>query len=240
MSAVGSVPAQQRVLLRRSMRGLWSHLPLLTLASAAVCGSACVAALVAPGATPFSVVVMAMLVAPAAAAIGAVANAVVGVDDATFRQWWRACVVGVRHGIPAVLPLAVAGALFLVAVQVWQRTGQPVVLASVGVSGAVMVGLLPLTAAMLHLVTGLPHLGRTAQWRTAVELSVRWPVRFLAAPVLLAFGAWLATQLSASLLLLAPAPAGLVGAAAFWTSAVETGRLSIEFTENDVLERESV
>lgn len=235
-----SLVATQRILVRRSVRGLWPHLPLLMAGSVAVCLSACVAALVAPGATPLSVLLLAVLVTPAATAIGAVANAVVGQDDAGLADWRLGWAAGVRHGIAAVIPVAIAGALFVVAVEVWRRSGQPLLLASIGVSGAVTACLVPVTAAMVQLTTGVPAADRRTQWRMAAGFVARWPVRFLAAPVLLGFGAWLAIQVSASVLLLVPAPVALVSAAAFWTSAVETGLLSIdETTENDVLERES-
>ncbi|WP_446664237.1 hypothetical protein [Flexivirga sp. B27] len=235
-----TVATAHRVLLRRSMRGIWPHLPLLTLGSAAVCACACLAALIAPGVTPPALVLSAILVAPSVTALAAIANTVVGQDDSDIRWWLAAWSVGVRRGIPAVLLPAVAGALLLVAVQVWQHTGAPVVLVSVGVSGAVTAGLVPLSVAVLHTTCALPERTALGQWRTAAELLVRWPVRFLAAPVLLGLGVWAATQLSVSLLLLVPAPVTLVGAAALWTSAVETGDLIVEdLTENDLLERES-
>lgn len=231
-----SLVAEQRILLRRSMRGLWPHLPLLMLGSVAVCLSAGVAALVTPGATPLSVILLAVLVTPAATAIGAVANAVVGEDDAGHADWRRGWAAGVRNGVAAIIPIAITGSLFVVAVEVWRRSGQPLLLTSVGVSGAVTACLVPVTAAMVQVTTGLPALDRRSQWRTAASFVVRWPVRFLAAPILLGFGAWLAIQVSASLLLLVPAPVALISAAAFWTSAVEAGVLTIE---NNVLERES-
>lgn len=235
-----SIAVEQRILLRRSVRGLWPHLPLLTLASVTVCMSACVAALIAPGVTPVSVMLLAVLAAPAVTALAAVANTVVGEDDASFAVWRRAWRTGLHHGVLAVLPLGACGGLFVIAVEVWRHSGQPLLLTSVGVSGAVAACLVPLTAAMVHIVTGLPTLGRRAQWRMAARLVLRWPVRFLAAPVLLGFGAWLAIQAGVSLLLLVPAPVALISAAAFWTSGVEAGVLSADqIIENNVLERKS-
>lgn len=230
-----SVAASQRVLLRRTMRGLWPHLPLLTAGSVVVCIAAAVAALVAPGATPVSVPVLAVLVAPGMTAIAGVANSVLQQDDSPFSSWARGFAVGVRRGIPAVIPLALSGALLLVAIEVWRRADQPVLLASVAVSGAVTLALIPLTAALVQTAIALPKMPIREQWRTAALLVLRWPVRFIAAPVLLGFGVWLAIGFSAGLLLLVPAPVALVSAAAFWTSAVEADLLTVDnLTENDL------
>lgn len=235
-----SVVADQRVLLRRSMRGLWPHLPLLTVGSVVVCVAAVDAALIAPGATPVSALVFAVLVAPGMTALGAVANSVLQNDDSPLTSWSGGFREGIRRGIPAVIPLAISGALFLVAMEVWRGSDQPALLASVAVGGAVTLGLVPLTAAMVQTATALPSMTIREQWRTSALLVLRWPVRFIAAPILLGFGVWIATQFSVALLLLVPAPVAMVSAAAFWTSAVESGLLSIDkCNENDVLERES-
>ncbi|RNI20294.1 hypothetical protein [Flexivirga caeni] len=229
MSAVPKeTSADQRLLLRRTMRGVWPQLPLLLLGSVVLCLAAVVVALVAPGATPVSVLLLAVLVAPPAVALGAVTNSVLRYDDASFAVWRRGWRVGIRRGIACAIPQAVAGALFVVAIEVWRRTGQPALLVSVAVCGAVTLALIPFTAAMVQVLTVLPELTLRDQWRVAAGWVVRWPVRFLAAPILLLLGVWLATQLSVSLLLLVPAPVAFVSAAALWTSAVESGRCLME------------
>ncbi|WP_265444437.1 hypothetical protein [Flexivirga meconopsidis] len=219
-----STAQTQHLVLRRSVRGLWDHLPMLLVASVAVCVVTTLVLLIAPGVTPLSTLLAAVAIAPSVGALFAVVDDVLSRDESRPATWVKALRNGAIRSITAVLPLAVSLVLTLVAVEVWRRTHMPVALAPVGVGGATTTLLVPVTVAVLG-GSGLIEPGTSAgeRWAQACGLVLRWPVRFAAAPALLVAGVWLTTQVTASIALLVPAPVAMIAGAALWTSAVEAG-----------------
>lgn len=223
MSANASTTGHESVVMRRAMRGVWPHLPVLLIGSIAVCAGAAVSALVAPGVTPVSVLAIALLVMPQYTALVAVAGGIILRRDGTFREWGGSFIRSWRTTATVTLPTAAAMALLLVAVHVWQLSGQPWVLVPLGTAATVSaIGILGLTAA-LPLAAERPGLRGTALWIAALFLVAKRPLPFIAVACLAGLGIWAATVWTASLLLLLPAPVALVASAAVWTSAARLG-----------------
>ncbi|WP_157063393.1 hypothetical protein [Luteipulveratus mongoliensis] len=218
--------------MSRTLRGWWPHLPTLLCASVAICLSAGLTVALAPGVTPVSVLLAALLLGPWAAGLVACVHQIVIEDDTSVRQWVHSVRRFAVFGVVVSTPPAVAAALLVVALRAWHLSGSVVALAPVAVSGAVTVLLLLGGVAALPLGIARPHLRGTRLWLTAFHLVSRWPVRFVAGPVLVVLGVWASTSLTASLLLLVPAPAALVLGAAFWTSALEMGANDLDIQEN--------
>ncbi|WP_179426500.1 hypothetical protein [Spelaeicoccus albus] len=209
--------------MRRAVRGVWPHLPVLLIGSIAVCAGAAIATLIAPGLTPVSVLVIALLVIPPFAALIAVANGIVVRGDATVRQWGGSLIRSGWRAVTVAVPPVVALALLLTAVEVWRISGQSWVLVPLGVAATVSaIGVLGLTAA-LPLALERPGLRGTALWLSALFLVAKRPLSFIAVACLAGMGIWAATAWTASLLLLLPAPVALVASAAVWTSAARLG-----------------
>lgn len=223
----------QQTILRRATGGLWSHLPTWLCASVAICAAAALTVVIAPGITPVSVLLAAVLLTPFVSALIAAVDQVVRTDDVSVSFWWKSIRRFASFGYGVVAAPAVAVALLVVAWTVWQRTESTVALAPVVVSGAVSAVLVLASTAVLPLGIARPTLRGSRLWLTACHLVARWPVRFLAAPSLLAFGVWASTEVSASLLLLVPAPVALVLGAAFWSSAVELGAPDFTFDDQE-------
>lgn len=214
-------PAQAGRGIRRLTRSAWSELPLWLAASVLICVAAAIAALVAPGITPVSVLLATVLVAAPVGALLAVLVEVAHDRAAFWSGWWHALT---RHGRATVLdclPAAVATALLVVAVDVWRLADAPLVLGSVGVCGAVSLLGWVVTAARLPLRFSRPDLVGQEAWRVAAALAATAPLRLLTAPALLAAGVWVAVEVTASLLLLVPLPVALVAVAAYWSTASE-------------------
>lgn len=207
------------LVMRRAMRGVWPHLPVLLIGSITVCAGAAIATLIAPGLTPVSVFVIGLLVMPPFAALIVVANGIIVSGDATFREWGSGLASSWRRVVTVVGPPVVALALLLTAVHVWQVSGESWVLLPLGVAATVSaIGVLGLTAA-LPLALERPGLRGTALWLSALFLVARRPLSFIAVACLAGMGVWAATAWSASLLLFVPAPVALVASAAVWSSA---------------------
>lgn len=209
--------------LGRILRGVWPSLPALLCASATLCAAGAVAVFAAPGITPVSLLLLAVLVGPFAAALAGTVNEIAFDGETTIRAWWSGLrglwLFGLRQ---ALLP-AVPWAVFLVALSAWTQTENPFVLPSLAVSGACGVCALLGLLATLPLGAARPGLRGRVLWLSGLHLVARLPLRFLAAPCLAALGVWSATSWSASMLLLVPAPVAVVTVAATWTSIAHVG-----------------
>jgi hypothetical protein len=209
-------------ILDRTLRGVWPGLPALLIASAALCAAAVVPLLAAPGVNAVSVLLSALTCTPALAALVAVASAPSFDQTATIRSWWAALRThagfAVRHGLIAAVPTV----LFLAAVQAWSQDGHRwLFLPSVALTGAATILATLGVLAVLTLGVHRPLLRGPALWITALHLVARRPSRFVAAFCLIGLGLWASVSWTASALLLVPAPAAIVVAAAVWTSAAE-------------------
>ena len=214
--------SQPDPIIAGTMRGAWPSLPALLVASAGVCAAATVPILIAPGLTPVTVVLYAVLAAPFLAALAAVGNAAAFGDPATIRTWATAlrahCAFAIRH---ALVP-ALAGVLFLASLRLWARDHPLWMFPSLALTGAATVLALLGLLAILPLGVARPALRGTILWITALHLVARRPTRFIAVLCLAGLGIWTATAWTASILLLVPAPATLVTVAAVWTTVTES------------------
>lgn len=204
-------------MLRRTLRGVWPSLPALAVGSAACCVAAVLVILVAPGLTPVSPLVAALVAGPTVAAVIAVGNRISSGDGATIRDWSRAlrslAGAGAGHGMVA----GAAFSLFVVALHAWTRTGSLWWLPSVGVTGAAAL------TASLGLLAVLPLRAATdlrglAVWSAGLRLVATGPVPFIAAGCVIGLGLWLAVAFAASLLLVVPGLAAVIDVAAVWTT----------------------
>ncbi|WBB61593.1 hypothetical protein O7599_03280 [Streptomyces sp. WMMC500] len=210
--------AAENQALRRVLRGAWPSLPALAVAGAAVCAAGTLAVLLAPGVTPVSVLVAAVLAGPWLAALGAAADRIAADGEAGIRDWWRGLRALWRFGAAQALVPAVPAAAFLAALAVWQQTQNPWLLPSLAAGGTCAVaGLLALPAA-LSLGSARPALRGRLLWLCAAHLVARHPARFLAAPSLALLGLAASLRWTASLLLLVPPLVALVASAATATA----------------------
>jgi hypothetical protein len=214
-------PTATDAVIRTTLRGAWPSLPALTVASAALCAAATVPTLIAPGVNPIAVLLYALIAAPFLAALCAIANTAAFNDVATIREWTRAVRAYGTFAISQALIPAAAAELFLAAQALWSRSHPLWTLPSLALTGAATVLTLLGLLATLPLGIARPNLRGRLLWVTALHLVARRPSRFLAIFSLTALGLWAATTWTASLLLLLPAPAALVTAAAVWTTATE-------------------
>lgn len=221
--AQAGTAAAEDALLRRVLRGAWPALPALAVGSVAICAAGALTVLLAPGISPVSTLLAAVLIGPFAAALASVVQRVAEEGSAGVRDW----VASVRRfgafGIGACLFPALLAALFQVALFAWQRTGSTLLLPSVAVSGAAALTALLGLLAVLHLRSRDPGLRGIALWRTALALVLLRPVGFVATGCLAGLGLWACVGITASLLLLVPGPVALLAAAATGT-AIEAHR----------------
>lgn len=209
------------IVVATTLRAAWPSLPALLVGSVALCAAATAPVLVSPGLNAIAILLYAALGAPALAALAALGNALAGDEPATVAGWWSAlrqhAGFALRHGLLAAIPAE----LLLAAVHVWTRGHPPWVLPSLALTGAATVlatcGLL----AVLTLGTARPGLRGAVLWVTALHVVARRPSRFAAVLCLSGLGVWGALRWSASVLLLVPAPATLVLAAAVWATVAE-------------------
>ncbi|WP_234380028.1 hypothetical protein [Streptomyces sp. CMB-StM0423] len=211
-------PVAEDDVLRRVLRGAWPSLPALAVAGAAVCAAGTVAVLLAPGVTPVSVLVAAVLTGPWLAALTAAADRIAADGEAGLCDWGRGLRALWRFGAAQTLVPAVPAAAFLAALALWQQSQSVWLLPSLAAGGACAVaGLLALPAA-LSLGAARPGLRGRLLWICAAHLVARRPTRFLAAPSLALLGLWASLRWTASLLLLVPPLVALVAAAATATA----------------------
>jgi hypothetical protein len=207
------------IVLRRTLRGVWPSLPALAVGSAACCVAAALVILVAPGLTPISPLIAALLAGPTVAALVAVGNGISSGAGATVGDWWRAlrslAAAGVGHGMVAGAALS----LFVVALHAWTRTGSGWWLPSVGVTGAAaltaslgLLAVLPLRAA-----AGTDRRG-LAVWVDGLRLVAGHPVPFVAVACVIGLGLWAAVGFAVSLLAVVPGLAAVIDVAAVWTT----------------------
>jgi hypothetical protein len=215
--------AAEDALLRRVLRGAWSSLPALAVGSAAVGGAAALTMLLAPGISPASTLVAAVMLGPFVAALAAVAERVADGGTASVRDWLSSVRRLAVFGVGACLLPALIAALFQVALFAWQHTGSALLLPSVAVSGAAAMTALLGLFAVLHLGSRDPNLRGNSLWRTGLALVLLRPLGFVATCCLAGLGLWACVGVTASLLVLVPGPVALVAAAATGT-AIEAHR----------------
>jgi hypothetical protein len=205
-----------------TLRGVWPSLPALLAGSAGVCVAAVVPVIVAPGINPVALMLTAVVVVPFVAALVAVVDDISDGTPATIGAWWRELGALWRWSAGLGLLAAVPASLFLAAVEAVSSTGSPLMWPSFAVTGAATV------IAVLGLMAALPlgaahrQLRGWALWMASLYVISRHPVRFVAVATTIVGGVWAATALSASLLLLVPAPAAIVAVTATWTSTPDT------------------
>lgn len=224
--------ATQRIVLQRTVRGVWAGLPALLAGSVTLTLAIVVAVVLGGGLTPWSLLLAVVVAGPPLAALAAVCHDIVVEDDTTIRNWVRATRHHARLGI-GLLAVPVAPAILLmVAVVVHERTGSPVWLAPMAVSAsATLLAVFTLLAAVPAAIAR-PDLRGTALWLTALHLVARWPVRFIAPLTVLGLGLWAGLSITGTLLPLVPGPVLLLTGAAFWASAVELG--ATDFNPSDL------
>jgi hypothetical protein len=199
--------------LPAAFKALWHELPLLATVGVLVCTASAVVVVLSPGLSPFSVLLIAVLVGPVWAATIATTDAVVrderGGVPVLLRNLRRHAVAGLKV---AVVPgFVVAVALFN-----WQLYSGPLFAVPLAVSGcaAVLLSLASCYAFSLRVTAGLcgKHL-----WLTALHLVARAPLIPLGVLSLAFVALLLGTSVTASLLLLAPGPLALFASAGTWT-----------------------
>lgn len=215
--------ATQRVVLQRTVRGVWAGLPALLTGSVVLTLAIALTAILGGGLTPWSLLLSPLLVGPPLTGLAGVCHDIVVEDDATIRKWARATRRTARLGIGLLVIPAIPAVLLMVAVVVHERTASPVWLAPMAVSAsATLLALFTLPAAVPAAVAR-PELRGVALWATALHLVGRWPVRFAAPLTVLGLGLWAGLSITGTLLPLVPGPVLLLAAAAFWSSAIELG-----------------
>jgi hypothetical protein len=218
MSAAPADRAEHEA-LTRTLTGAWPNLPALTVGTAAVCAATAVVVALAPGANPVAALLAAVLVGPFAAALADTVNRIAHDGEATVRQWAGAVRRVGGFGVRSALAPAAPAAVFLVCLQIRWQTGTPWVLPSLVTACALAAVALLGLPTVLALGAARPRLRGRALWVTALHLTARAPIRFLAAPVLGGLGVWASASWTASLLPFAVGPAALVAGAAVWTTA---------------------
>ncbi|QDP95259.1 hypothetical protein FOE78_04445 [Microlunatus elymi] len=217
-----SVRADQAVVLRRAIRGLWTQLPTLSVAGAVVTGAA-VVSIVISQLSIIGLVLVPLLVGPSAAAVCAVADDVLARDDTSLRSWWAALGRFAGFGTRTLIIAAAPATLLVLALLALQQSGSSIAYLPVIVSAIVTVVVGATMIAVLPLGVSRPGLRGRLLWLTAAHLVARWPVRFLAPICLLGLGIWACVAFTGTLLILVPAPVALLATAACWTSVLELG-----------------
>ncbi|MEO3794342.1 hypothetical protein ABGB14_29355 [Nonomuraea sp. B10E15] len=204
--------------LPRLFRAAWPSLPALLAGSVAVCAGAAATALTGPGLTPISVAAAAVLIGAPLAALVHLAVRMWHGEEPTVRDWLGCLRSAPARGVAVTAVPAGIAALTLVSLEVWAQSRQAWVLVPLALGGAltVVTGLGACVA--LPLALHRPELRGAPLWAGALHLVARNPVRVLAVPAVAVLAAQAATGLTASLLLLFPAPLALVMVAAAFTS----------------------
>lgn len=204
---------------------LWPNLPVLLLGSVVVAVGWSLVRALSPHLGLGSVVGLGLVVVPAFAVLLRGCEVLLTDEHFGIADLFRSAA---RIFLPALRITAVPTAavlLTLSAVQVWQLSGQPWMLISVGLAAAVSV---------LTLYTGvvaLPYLLRTrspwrAGWLVSFYIATRNPVPVLAVLSAVALAVWAAAYLSFAVIVLLPAPLALVWAAAM-TDATQRSQTTL-------------
>ncbi len=211
------------VLLRRAILGGWRSLPALAVGTALVGAGQGLTLLLAPGFSPVTLLALLVLCAPTATLLVGTAARVVGGEDVTiaglFRTPFRAQMRG--FAVSAV-PLIFLG-LMSAAREVWQVTGQPLVVVPYGLCGAAVLISTLTTVTALPLSLLRPGLRLRAVWFAALAATARQPLPPLGALAVGVIGHWLSMTLYRPLWWLVPLPLALLAAvaAALLTEAPE-------------------
>jgi hypothetical protein len=202
------------VLLRRAIFGGWRSLPALAVGTALVGAAQALTMILAPGLSPFTLIAILALSAPTAGLLtGAAAHAVAG-EEATIAGLFRSASRVVPRSVAvAAVPVAFLG-LLLAAREVWQLTGQPLVVVPYGLCGAaVLIATLTVVTA-LPLGLRRPDLRLRSVWFAALAATARQPLPPLGALAVGAIGHWLSMTLYRPLWWLVPLPLALLAAVA--------------------------
>lgn len=226
--------AAQRVVLDRTMRGLWAGLPALLTGSVVLCLAAGLALLLGGGLTPWSLLLLALLAGAPMMALAEVCHDIVIEDDTTIRRWHGALRQSVRIGTGLLLVPTVFAALLMVAIEVHHQTGSSLWLAPMAVSASATLGSTFALLGAVPAAVARPELRGWALWATAAHIVGRWPVRFLAALSVLGLGLWAGLTVTGTLLPLVPGPVLLLATAAFWSSAVQLGATDLQTSSNRI------
>lgn len=191
-------------------RLLWDALPAFLMTGSVACVSVGVVLWLAPGITPVSALLYAVLLGPVYGALVSQAHeALAGRTPAAFsighhlaRTW--------RLSLGLFGATALGTALTLVSLLVWARTGSMLVAApaAVGASVSVLLGV----AATIGVPLGMsvPRLRGVRLVVAALALTARRPVPAIGIVAVAVLGVWAATQFSGTLLFLLPAPLAVV------------------------------
>lgn len=198
-------------------RGLWHELPTIAAGGVLVCAAAAVSVTLAPGITPYGVVVAGLLVSPVWAGLTASADGIVrggdgGVLD-LLRNVRRHAVAGLAVGLVPTL----AAALAVLNWTLYDVTGRGWLLLPAVLAGAAfaLTGLAGFAAFPLRIDRGLR--GRRL-WYAALALVARAPAVPLGLAVLAGAGIYAGAAVTVSLLPLVPGPVALLASAGTWTT----------------------
>ena len=203
--------------LPHAWRGLWHELPTVAACGVLVCAAASAAVVLAPGITPYGVMVAGLLLGPVWAGVTASADSIVRGGDggvlALLRNIRRHALAGLAVGL---VPTG-AAAIAVLNWGLYDATGRGWLLAPAVLAGAafVLTGLAGFAAFTLRIDRGLR--GR-ALWYAALALVARNPVVPLGLAVLAGAGVYAGTALTVSLLPLVPGPVALLASAGTWTT----------------------
>ncbi len=202
------------LLIRRAVFGGWRALPALAVGTALVGAAQGLTLILAPGLSPVTLVAILVLsVAPAGLLINAAVRTVAG-QEVTIAGLFRSAprIVGRSIAVAAV-PVGFLG-LLLAAREVWQLTGQPLVVVPYGLCGAAVLTSTLTTVTALPLGLRRPDLRLRAVWFAALAATARQPLPPLGALAGGVIGHWLSVTLYRPLWWLVPLPLALLVAVA--------------------------
>ncbi|NNC13557.1 hypothetical protein HII28_16945 [Planctomonas sp. JC2975] len=191
-------------------RLLWDALPAFLVSGTAICVVTGLVLWMAPGLTPFSVVLYALLLAPLYGALVAQAHRALEGETPGAFSLGRELRTSWRLSIGLFAPAAASIALTLVAELVWARTGAIIAAVPAAVGTAVSVLLLVSAVVGLPLGVSMPRLRGIRLALTALVLTARRPVPVIGFIAVIVLVAWGAAQFSGTLLFLLPAPLAVV------------------------------
>ncbi|WP_152363294.1 hypothetical protein [Microlunatus speluncae] len=212
--ATATADSRLLVLLRRAVFGGWRALPALAVGTALVGAAQTLTMILAPGLSPLTLVAILVLIAPTAGLVVRAAARTVAGEEPTIAELFRSAPRAIGRSVAvAAVPVGFL-ALLLAAREVWQRTGQPLVVIPYGLCGAAVL------ITLLTVVTTLPlSLRRTdlrlrRLWPAALAATARNPLPPIGALAVGTIGHWLAVTLYAPLWWLVPLPVALLASVA--------------------------
>jgi uncharacterized membrane protein YesL len=211
--------------VRLVLRQAWSGLPVLLAGSIISCLLGSVGALLSPGLTPIALLVFGLLVIPVVAGMMWFVRESIGPDAYGLARYLRTLPRYVARSVPVTVVPTATACIGLVALQVWERTGQVVWLVPLGL--AVTTTVLAILGAVVAVPTKLAHpeLEWRQLWFLSLAVVAASPVPVIAVVAVAVIGGWAAITISAGLLLLAPGLVALTWAAGALTASA---RVTVE------------